>query len=242
MKVVISQPMFFPWIGIFEQIRLADVFIHYDDVQLPRGRSFVSRVQIKTSNGPEWLSAPLRRDSSRISIRESRFCEATDWRAKHLRALEKNYAAAPFSDEMLALAREAYAFESDLVADFNINAIGLLCRYFGLTAEFDRSSRHPTDHTSSEHLLHLVQTFHGDTYITGHGAKAYIDHELFDRNGIGIQYMDYCRTSYPQRFGPFDPHVSMLDVAANCGPGGRDLICSGTVNWKDFIYGQQSGV
>ncbi|MBE2205441.1 MAG: WbqC family protein [Chthoniobacterales bacterium] len=242
MNVVVSQPMFFPWIGIFEQIRLADVFIHYDDVQLPRGRSFVSRVQIKTPNGTEWLSAPVRRESSNMSIREARFCDETDWRAKHLRTLERNYAAAPFSGEMLALAREAYAFASGGVADFNIHAISLLCRYFGLTAEFDRSSKHPTERTSSEHLLHLVQSFQGDTYITGHGAKAYIDHELFDRNGIAIHYMNYRRTSYPQRFGPFDPHVSMLDVVANCGPAGRDLICSGTVNWKDFIYGQEPGV
>ena len=37
--VVISQPMFLPWVGLFEQARHADVWFHYDDVQLPQGRS-----------------------------------------------------------------------------------------------------------------------------------------------------------------------------------------------------------
>ena len=47
--VVISQPMLFPWVGMFEQIRLADVYVHYTDVQFSKG-SFVNRVQIKTAD------------------------------------------------------------------------------------------------------------------------------------------------------------------------------------------------
>ena len=53
--VVISQPMYFPWIGIFEQIRLADVFVFYDDVQFTRG--FINRVQYKTPQGTGWITA-----------------------------------------------------------------------------------------------------------------------------------------------------------------------------------------
>ena len=32
-NVVISQSMLFPWVGTLEQMLLADVFIHYDDVK-----------------------------------------------------------------------------------------------------------------------------------------------------------------------------------------------------------------
>jgi WbqC-like protein len=38
--VVILQPQFFPWIGYFEQVHRADIFVHFADVQLPQGRSF----------------------------------------------------------------------------------------------------------------------------------------------------------------------------------------------------------
>ena len=50
MNIVISQPMYFPWMGFFQQIAIADVFIFYSDVQFSKG-SFTNRVQIKTSNG-----------------------------------------------------------------------------------------------------------------------------------------------------------------------------------------------
>ena len=58
MKVVISQPMFFPWVGMFEQIRLADIYVHYGDVRFSKG-SYVNRVQIKTAQGVRWLTVPL---------------------------------------------------------------------------------------------------------------------------------------------------------------------------------------
>ena len=35
--VVISQPMYFPWVGMLEQMRLADVFVHLDDAQFSKG-------------------------------------------------------------------------------------------------------------------------------------------------------------------------------------------------------------
>ena len=43
--LVISQPMYFPRVGMLEQIRLADHFVYYDDVQFSRG-GFSNRVQL----------------------------------------------------------------------------------------------------------------------------------------------------------------------------------------------------
>ena len=37
---------FLPWSGLFNQIAMSDLFIHYDDVQFSKG-SFVNRVQLK---------------------------------------------------------------------------------------------------------------------------------------------------------------------------------------------------
>jgi hypothetical protein len=242
MNVVVCQPMFFPWIGIFEQIRIADVFIHFDDVQIPRGRSFVSRVQIKGPSGSQWLTAPIRRSSSSSVICDVSFDNGTDWRSNHLRTLERCYSKAPFAGEMLALAGRAYSFGGDLVADFNTHAIELIAGYFGLEVRFFRSKDYPTQTKSSEHLLYLVHKFDGLYYITGHGAKAYLDHEMFEKRGIQVRYMNYRRTAYTQQFGSFEPHVSILDVIANCGRGGKKLIKSESIHWKEFINGHKQAV
>ena len=87
-KIVISQPMFLPWYGLFEQIRMSSVYIHYDDIQFPLGRSFMNRVQIVTSSISEWLTAPVRRKGKEI-INKVYFDESFNWREKHLKKQNK---------------------------------------------------------------------------------------------------------------------------------------------------------
>ena len=55
---MISQPMYFPWVGMLEQMRLADVFVHLDDAQYSKG-GFLNRVQVKTQQGSSWITVPL---------------------------------------------------------------------------------------------------------------------------------------------------------------------------------------
>ncbi len=87
MKVVISQPMYFPWVGMFEQIRLADVYVHYGDVQFSKG-SFTNRVQIKTAQGIKWLTVPLKDVSIGQVIDEVRINASVDWRRQHMDILK----------------------------------------------------------------------------------------------------------------------------------------------------------
>jgi len=234
-KIVISQPMFFPWVGMFEQIRLADICVHYDDAVLPLCGGLTNRVKIKTANGSIWMTAPILRPSEQV-ISEVQFQNVRNWKKKHLSMLEQSYARAPHADEMLELVNSIYDLETSHLAKFNILALEKISRYFDFDTRFELSSKYKVLTKSSEKVLELVKTMKGGVYITGHGAYDYLDHELFEQNGVKVQYMDYGRTPYPQLHGEFDPHVSILDLIANVGVGGKKFITSGTVDWKDFIH------
>jgi hypothetical protein len=95
------------------------------------------------------------------------------------------------------------------------------------------------DGASSSRVLDIVLALGGRRYITGHGARNYLDHGLFEEAGVRVEYMDYQRLPYPQQHGQFTPYVSVLDLIANCGPEGRKFICSGSVYWKEFIDGSE---
>ena len=58
MNVVILQPSYIPWRGYFDQIRRADLFVFYDDVQYDK-RGWRNRNQIKTASGKQWLTVPV---------------------------------------------------------------------------------------------------------------------------------------------------------------------------------------
>ena len=55
-------------------------------------------------------------------------------------------------------------------------------------------------------------------YISGPSAKTYIEVDKFAEAGIGLEYMSYQYGEYPQLYGPFDPHVSVLDLLFMTGP------------------------
>ena len=232
--VVISQPMFIPWVGLFEQIKLSDVFIHYDDVQLPQGRSFMSRVQIKTPSGVSWLTAPVDRTRSGNLISETVLVASTNWRDKQLKRLRHCYARAPFFDLMFEIANEIYSHSSDNLAAFNRNAIERISRWLGLEPKFICSSDLGIRGASTQRLVELCRHFSADTYVTGLGALNYLDYSKFESNGISVRYMTYEKRVYPQLYGEFTPYVSIFDAIANCGDRTSELICSGSIYWKEY--------
>lgn len=88
---------------------------------------------------------------------------------------------------------------------------------------------------SSRRVLDVVKQASGTHYITGHGARQYLDHALFEAEGVHVEYLDYQKQPYPQLHGEFTPFVSVLDLIGNLGKDGARVMVSGSVDWKAFI-------
>lgn len=235
MKVVISQSMYFPWVGLLEQIRLADCFIHYNDVQFTRG--FYNRVQLKTRGGSKWLTIPTRDYHRGQRIDEVLIDDGQNWRASHLRQIADALRGTPHLEDAVTLARSVLEQDFETVGQLSRASIMALATYFSLTesTKFLDSSDLQVGGRSSQRLLDLVRAVGGDVYITGHGAANYMDHEIFEEAGVDVRYMEYQCVPYPQLHGEFTPYVTGLDLVANCGVEGLRSICSDTVGWKEFI-------
>lgn len=91
------------------------------------------------------------------------------------------------------------------------------------------------DGSGSQRVLNIVRALGGSVYLTGHGARNYLDHEAFEQVGIQVNYMQYKRHPYPQRWGEFTPFVTALDLVASLGRDGLQHISSTGVAWREFI-------
>jgi hypothetical protein len=234
-SVVISQSMYFPWVGLLEQIRLADSFVHYDDVQFDRG--FYNRVQVKTQQGMRWITVPLSNHRRVQKISEIAVDSGADWRRQHRDILAQAYRKAPFLGDMLAVVDSVFERPINKLADVARTSLMALAEYFDLSSgrDFLDSRDLAVEGSSSQRLRDIVLAIGGETYITGHGAKNYLDHDMFERAGISVKYMDYRCTPYPQLHGPFTPYVSSLDLIANCGKQGAAFIASQATDWRKFL-------
>lgn len=178
-NIVISQPMFLPWIGMYEQLNLSDIFVHYDDVQFPQGRSFTNRVQIKTKDGIKWLTVPIDKKNSGKLIRETLISYNENWQEKHLSIIKQSFTKTKYKNDVLDLVGEVYSRKFETISELNIYAFELLASYLGLTKKFVLSSSLNINTKSSQKLVDIVKSLNGAKYITGLGALNYIDYDSF---------------------------------------------------------------
>lgn len=231
--IVVSQPMFLPWVGLFQQVKAADHFVHYDDVQFPQGRSFSSRVQVKSKSGSRWLTVPVKRDGKKI-IRDVKIDNSKKWKVSHIGLLHQCYRKAPFSDIAMGLVETIYAMESDSLSEFCIYGIERIADFLNLECDFSLSSHIGAKTSGSQRLLDVVTTLNGNVYITGHGAKNYLDHSLFESRGVDVEYMEYILKDYSQLHGEFIPYVTIIDLIAHVGDRASEFVVAKSINWKSF--------
>lgn len=233
-RIVISQPMLLPWAGFFEQIKVADTFVHFEDVQFPLGRSFCSRVQVKTALGTRWLTVPVRRRGKQL-IRDVVIDDSKDWKNSHFLIIKSSYGKAPFYQTLMDLIDSIYKHNTGSISKFCIHGIEIISDFLNLECNFTLSSGYQKSTAGTEKILKIVKEECGNVYITGHGAKNYLDHSLFEREGLKVEYMNYGLRQYPQLHGPFTPYVSIIDMIAHLGEEAHELIEANTTSWKDFI-------
>lgn len=238
--VVISQPLLFPWVGMYEQLELADVWVHYDDVQFSSG-SFVNRVQCKTPSGPRWLTIPLKDRALGDRIDQLRPADDRPWRQSHRQLLRDAYSEAPWYDTMIDVVDGTYARVGAPLAEIVIDGFDRLATRLGVTppATVARSSTLGVQGRGSQRVLDVVLHLGGTRYVTAQGALDYLDFAAFDEAGVEVRIMDYARAEYPQLHGDFTPFVSALDLLAMTGPDARDYLQPRTVYWNDFTPDQR---
>lgn len=237
MRVVISQPMFFPWPGMLEQIKLADVFVYYSDVNFSKG-SFTNRVQLKVSEGSRWLTIPLKDLHLGQKINQVSIQPFDIWGCKQRTLLQESLGAGRyFADALTVYESVVLSHSSNSLSDLARASMLAIARYFNLHqgVEFVDSCDLGINGSGSERVLNIVKALGGTQYITGHGARNYLEHQRFSDEGIEVEYMNYACARYLQSHGEFTPYVSTLDLIAHCGKEGSHFLQSDTMNWRNFL-------
>ena len=232
-KTVISQSMYFPWVGLLEQIAIADNYVYYDDVNFSRG--FFNRVQIKTIKGPKWLTVPVKKWHRGDNINLIQINNDTDWQRSQLDLLFDAYRDAPYKSDMLKIVEKVFSEVDECLYSLSRNSLMILADYFNLSSKTDFicSKTLIKDGRSTDRLVRICKKLGSQYYITGHGAKKYLDHAMFEKENILVFYMNYKKRKYPQQHGNFTPFVSALDLIANCGPDGGSFLDPQIVYWKN---------
>lgn len=217
-KVAILQSNYIPWKGYFDLIAAVDEFVLYDDMQYTR-RDWRNRNQIKTPQGAQWLTVPvLVKGKYHQKIRDTEI-DGTDWADAHWKALCQNYRRARHFEEIAQWLEPMYTERRYIhLSDMNRQFLEAVCKFLQIKTAIRSSSEFHLEDGKTERLAGICHQTGASTYISGPSARDYMDEEVFHDMGIQVSWFDYSGyPEYPQLWGDFTHHVTILDLLFNCG-------------------------
>jgi hypothetical protein len=224
MTVVVLQPGYLPWLGFFDQLRRADVFVYYDDVQYDT-HGWRNRNRIKTQHGPLWLTVPVRHSGlSKPRILDVEIDSRTNWAKKHAASIRQAYAGAPFTKQYVPALEEVLMRSWERLVDLDLAVAALMAAWLGAQPRVERASALGIAGGQSERLVSICRHFGATSYLTGNAARDYLDVALFEANGIAVSWQEFSHPVYPQLHGEFVPYLSALDLLLNCGVESRAVL------------------
>lgn len=230
--VVILQPGYLPWLGFFDLMARADLFVLLDDVQYTV-RDWRSRNRVKTPNGVTWLTVPVVSKAAREKqILEVEIDNDRPWQKNHLRTVESFYRKASCFGEILEWFRPIYERPYRFLVDVDLDFIFAVRGYLRIETEVVRSSEVPSTGAKDEKLLSICRYFRATRYLSGNAAQGYLDEKNFLDEGIGVEWHNYAHPYYGQLWTKhlgFVSHLSVLDLLFNHGRESLPILTGQTV-------------
>lgn len=187
MKVAITQPYFFPYLGYFKLIESVDKFVFFDDVQYIR-RGWVNRNKIRIDN-PLWITVPVKKTTRETPINKIQIDDDWDEVVKtHLKTFETIYGKKVKQNSL-------YNFYSSLSHDKSLNS--MLCKTIewvsqklNLKTEFISSSDFASNLKSQDRIIDICKKLGATQYFNLPGGVDLYDRKSFAENDLNLNFVD----------------------------------------------------
>lgn len=212
--VAAMQPYLFPYLGYFQLIAHADVFVIGDDYPWVRA-GWINRNRLMERGRARMFTLPVAAAPAQAPINERKLtAQYPAERRRLLSRLHHAYAHAPQSREVLPLVEQWLPAEATELMTVLRSAIEGVCGHLGIRTPRRLSSERPDrDHRGSTRVIRLVQSFGGTRFLNPPGGRAIYRPDDFAAHGVELAFLDPELPAYPQDgAGEFVPGLSILDV------------------------------
>ena len=188
MKLSIMQPYFLPYIGYWQLIDSADLFIIYDDVNFIK-QGWINRNKIRINGNPVYITLNLKGASSFKKINE---IEINIKPEKLLKTIYQAYCKYPFFDEGYSLAENIFKEKTNNLSAFICNSIMVISKYLKLNTKIKVSSelKIGTEFKAKDRIIHICDKLNADTYINMIGGTHLYSYNEFNAAGISLQFLE----------------------------------------------------
>jgi hypothetical protein len=196
-----------------------------DDVQYTR-KDWRNRNRLKSHDGIKMVSVPIRKGTGRdMLINQARINDDQPWREKLIAQIRQWYRQAPYLQDIFPHIRDVLQRPFEYLVDLNYTMDKVLAGLLGIhTPTFLSSGIAGKSSDRNQKIVDICLHHQADFLYDGQAARAFIDPSLFKKNGIQVVFQDYQCTPYPQQWGDFVSHLSVLDLLMNCGASSKNVL------------------
>lgn len=214
MKVAVMQPYFFPYLGYFQLISMADVFVIYDNIQYTK-KGWINRNRMLLNGTDHFFTLPLKKDSNFLDVNQRFLADDFETSRRYLHNLISNaYRKAPFFEETIPVFDKALDFEDRNLFTYIFNSVRILCDYLEIKTKLVPSSTIKIDPElkAEQRVMATCKALGATIYINPSKAAALYDPRLFSDNGLILNIHQIKEIRYPQFGNEFVPLLSIVDV------------------------------
>lgn len=213
-KITIHQPQFIPYLSFYNKVIQSDIYVVLDDVKATN-KDFTNRNKVRAPNGESLITIPV--NSKNININQIRIVNDI-FIKKHIKTFQNFYTKTPFFEEYFDEIAEIYqSAKWEKLIDFDMALLKWTFEKLDINVKIVYSSSLNTNCTSTDRLIEICKALDGQIYISGLGAKDYLNKVLFEENKIKLVFQNFKHPEYKQKFDPFIPNLSVIDALFNCG-------------------------
>ena len=188
MIVSVHQPEHFPYLGFFQKMAASDLFVILDDVKFQGRRSFQNRNKfLNRSGNEEWFTVPVEKNSYNKKINEVKTAPDHGWRKQIHNKMIQNLGQT-FD----------HVYNTDSLYEINMRSIQVCREAFDITVPMLNSSELKCGDHKAALLANICKKVGATTYLSGLGAKKYLDKEAIEL--FGEIKVDFFQPELPDYF------------------------------------------
>lgn len=225
MILSVNQPYFAPFLGFFYKIHRSDIFVILDQVQFPRGTTWLSRNRFKNDQGVLWMTIPVRKKGLGLQrIDQVRIDHEGRWAKKHIVSLKNAYRNSPYYEEHIPFLSDIFSQQIEKLVEMNLEIIHYLVRKLGIKARVILLSELGIRERGDRLILEICKRMGATIFLAQNPAKKFIDASPFIEAGVTLEFFKPPCPVYPQLWGNFIPNLSAFDILFNCGVRAAEIL------------------
>jgi len=211
-SLAVMQPYFLPYVGYFQLINAADLFIVYDNIKYTK-KGWINRNRFLLNGKDAVFSIPLKKDSDSLDIKD-REISADFKKSKLLNQIREAYRRAPYFARTFPLVERIVLEKETNLFKFILNSIRETCESLAIGTEIVVSSSLRIDHSlpGKTKVLALCRHVGADVYINAIAGQELYSKEDFSAHGIDLKFLKTKPFEYRQLGDKFVPWLSIIDV------------------------------